>query len=134
MSKFIKLIVRTPLKTFYEGEIKELMTETTEGGRSILPNHAPLIAILRPNIANIIEANGEEKKFFCSSGVLRVKKNEIVILCDAAEWPSEINEERAESSMQRAEKRLTKEERIDKERAELALKRAINRIRASKIK
>lgn len=134
MSKFIKLIVRTPLKTFYEGKIKELMTETTEGGRSILPNHAPLIAILRPNITIIIEDNGEEKEFFCSSGVLRVNKDETEILCDAAEWPAEIDEQRAESSLKRAEQRLKKEDRIDKERAELALKRAMNRIKASKIK
>ncbi|KOA18352.1 ATP synthase epsilon chain [Clostridium homopropionicum DSM 5847] len=134
MSKFIKLIVRTPQKTFYNGEIKELMTETIEGRRSILPDHAPLIAILRPNITTIIGVNGEEKNFFCSSGVLRVNKDETVILCDAAEWPSEIDEERAENSLERAKQRLTKEERIDKERAELALKRAINRIRASKIK
>lgn len=134
MPNLIKLKVMTHEKVLYEGEIKKLATETEEGKRTILPTHSPLIAILRPSISTILDSNGEEKEFVTSSGILRVTKNEIIMLCDAAEWPWNIDKERAEASMKRAEDRLHKTGIIDKERAELALKRSISRIKASKLK
>lgn len=128
MSNLIKFKVITPQKSFYEGDIKELITETVEGERAILPLHSPLIAMLRPAITTIIEANGEEKKIFSSSGILKVNEGEVTMLCDAAEWPENIDKARAEEAKKRAEDRVNKKEGIDEKRAKLALSRAVKRI------
>lgn len=53
-------------------------------------------------------------------------------MSDAVEWREEINRKRAEAAKERAERRL-KEAQEDKEidRAEIALKKAINRLKVS---
>lgn len=133
MSNLIKFKVITPNKSFYEGDIKELITETVEGERAILPLHSPLISMLRPAITTIVEGNGEEKKFFSSSGILKVNKGEVTMLCDAADWPEDIDRARAEEAKERAEDRLNKKEGIDEKRAKLALSRAVKRIESLNI-
>ncbi|MGY0374369.1 F0F1 ATP synthase subunit epsilon [Clostridium sp. JNZ J1-5] len=133
MPNLIKFKVITPNKSFYEGDIKELITETVEGERAILPLHSPLIAMLRPAITTIVEGNGEEKKFFSSSGILKVNKGEVTMLCDAADWPEDIDKARAEEAKERAEDRLNKKEGIDEKRAKLALSRAVKRIESLNI-
>ena len=52
-------------------------------------------------------------------------------MCDASEWPEEIDINRAKEAEERAEKRLrdAKGDNIDVKRAELALSRALERIK-----
>lgn len=133
MSKLVKLKVVTPQKVFFEDEVKELDTETLEGKRGILPMHSPLIAILKPTVSKITKENGDEKKFFSSTGILKVSSEEVTMLCDAAEWPEDINRKRAEEAMARAEGRLEQKDKVDIERAKLAVLRAVKRLEASEI-
>lgn len=127
MANFIKLSIITPEKNFFEGEIKQLTIETVEGKRTILPLHSPFIFMLIPSISGFIDSKGEEKKFFSSSGILKVKTNEIIMVCDAAEWPEDIDKFRAEEAKKRAESRLKEGNSIDVTRAEMSLLRAIKR-------
>lgn len=90
MTKLFKLRIVTPDKVFYEGEVKELNTETLEGKREVLPMHAPLIAMLKPTTSKITKDNGEEKSFFTSSGILNVSNNEVTVLCDEAEQTKDV--------------------------------------------
>lgn len=130
MEDTLKLSVLTPDRVLYSGEIKELMTENELGRISILPNHVPMICSLVPAVTTFIEANSNEKKVFTSSGVLRVKENEIQMLCETVEWPEEIDLSRAEASKKKAEEILENSDCHDNRRAELKLRRAIMRIRA----
>jgi F-type H+-transporting ATPase subunit epsilon len=61
-----------------------------------------------------------------------VLKNNVLILADSVEVIDDIDIDRAESAKTRAEENLKrkKEKEIDGVRAELALKRSINRINA----
>ncbi|ABK62502.1 MULTISPECIES: F0F1 ATP synthase subunit epsilon [Clostridium] len=128
MAKTFKLKIVTPEKIFFEGEAEKINLETTEGKTEILANHSAFIAMLVPTNSKLITDKGEEKKFFLSSGILKVNTEEVVILCDAAEWPEEIDKKRAEEAKKRAEERLSKKDGVDIKRAEFALMRAIKRI------
>jgi F-type H+-transporting ATPase subunit epsilon len=127
MSNFIKLSIVTPEKKFFEGEIQKLTIETAGGKRTILPLHSPFIFMLMPAVSDFVDSKGEEKKFFSSSGMLEVKNSEILMICDAAEWPEDIDKFRAEEAKKRAEERLYKSNNVDTTRAEMALLRAIKR-------
>lgn len=131
MATNIKLSILTPQKTFYVGEVKEISTKTVEGGVGILANHSDMVAFLQPTETKFIQADGTEKKAFTSTGVLNVGASEVTFMCDASEWPEEIDINRAEEAKKRAEKRLrdAKGDNIDVKRAELALSRALERIR-----
>lgn len=65
-----------------------------------------------------------------SGGFLEVRPDKVTILAQAAENANEIDIDRAIRAKQRAEERLRKQKQseIDFRRAELALRRALNRI------
>lgn len=122
------LNINTPDKSFYHGEILKFFTENSEGKFEILPHHAYIVTYLRPNISSFIDAKGNEKKFFNSEGILIVKANIITLNADAAEWPEDIDIERAKKAKERAEKRLNSKDGMDVKRAQAALMRAMVRI------
>jgi F-type H+-transporting ATPase subunit epsilon len=130
MDKGIKLSILTLDRHFYDGEVKEITTASSNGVINVLRNHMPLITSLKPSITTFMDINGVQHKAFISTGILKIKDNEARIICGAAEWPDEIDIERAKASRARAEERLKNNTDIDVKRAELALHRSLLRLRA----
>lgn len=128
--RVLKLEVVTPERKVLGKDIQSLIVPGVEGYLGILPNHAPLIAGLDIGVIKYKEA-GDYKKLAISGGFLEVAKNKATILANTAELPEEIDTERARESKERAEKRLRAKDDMDLARAELALKRAINRLRVN---
>ncbi len=129
MSGILKLTLLTPDKEFYKGEVVKLITVSTQGDIAILPDHMPLVTTLKPSNTEIVEKDGKRLKVFTSTGVMEVINNELKILCDACEWPDEIDIDRAKAAKDRAEKRLTNQkDEVDVKRAQMALARALARI------
>lgn len=130
----MRLEVITPERTVYtQEEVQMIITRAAKGDIGILPNHAPLISPLEPTIVRIKLDDDKEERVVISGGFLEVRPDQVTILAEAAELPSEIDVERAKAAKERAEKRLQKKEEIDVIRAELALKRAINRLKVTEI-
>ena len=73
------------------------------------------------------------EKVAVSGGFVEVRPEQVNILAEAAELPSDIDVERAREAKSRAEKHINsaKQAEIDFKRAELALKRAVNRLEVS---
>lgn len=130
MDDILKVNILTPEKKIYAGEVKELTTENEIGRLEILPNHVAMVTSLVPTVTSFTTADNNKQKLFTSSGVLRITKNEINLLVETAEWPEEIDINRAEEAKRKAESLLKEKEGIDYRRAELKLKRAVARIRA----
>lgn len=124
----LKLKIVTPSRTFYDGEIDMLIARGLYGDFAIMKNHLPLMAVLAIRYLKV-KINGEYKYAAISGGYLTFKDNQITIMSDACEWRQEIDKNRATAAMERAQKRLKeKQEGINFDRAELALKKAINRL------
>ena len=105
-----------------------LNLKTTAGQIGILANHIPLASGIEISEMNYIE-NGERKVFAIAGGFVYVNEDETTIIANAIESPEEIDIRRAEEAKQRAEGRLKAQlNDIDILRAEIALKKAINRI------
>ena len=120
------LKVVTPDKLFFEGEIDMLVARTIEGDVGILLNHSPLVTIL--DIGRLVIKDGDERKVAaCAGGYIDVRNNNITVVSDACEWEDEIDINRAERAKERASKKLEDKD-TDTFKAELALKKAINRI------
>ena len=120
------LKVVTPDKLFFEGDIDMLVARTIEGDVGILLNHSPLVTIL--DIGRLVIKDGDERKIAaCAGGYIDVRNNNITVVSDACEWEEEIDINRAERAKERASKRL-EDKGTDTFKAELALKKAINRI------
>lgn len=123
-----QLRIITPDRVFYEGKAEMVEFNTTEGEIGILPGHIPLTVIVKPGVLCIHEEEGEREAAL-HSGFAEIMPDRVTILAEIIEWPEEIDENRAESALHRAEERLrTKAPETDVARAELALRRAMARI------
>ena len=131
-NNLFELKIIEPDGMFFEGEGEFLEFTSVEGQMGVYKNHIPLTTILEPCVVKI-HANGEIKKAAVLGGFIEIQKERITILAEDANWPEEIDVERAEAAKQRAEERLSKRESgTDIVRAEAALKRAVARIGAAR--
>lgn len=130
--ELIQLEVVTPERTVLKEQVASIILPGERGLFGVMRNHAPLVAVL--TIGQVVyrrQIGGEKKRFAISGGFFEIKDNKATILADAAELPEEIDVERARRALQRARERRVQREDIDLLRAELALRRAINRLKVA---
>lgn len=123
-------------KEFFNGDVDKLVVRTTEGDVGILKNHEDYISCLDIGEARIY-LNSEIKRVAISGGFIKVYGDKTVILSNSCEWADQIDIERSYRSEKNAKSILNdKQDKSDIElnMAELALKRAINRINVYKNK
>ena len=118
----------TPEGLYKEMDANIINIDTTEGQQGILPNHLPLVTMLK--IGKITaDENGTREEYAVAGGLFYFRDNQAEILTDAIENKEEIDENRAQKAKERAEKRLqSSDPNIDQKRAEIALQKAINRL------
>ena len=132
MAKEFTLYIVTPERVFFEGPVDMVEFNTTEGEIGVLPGHIPLTVIVSPGILRIHE-NGELKEAALHAGFVEILPDKITILAEIIEWTSEIDENRAQSALERAKKRLeSRTPQTEIARAETALQRALARINVLK--
>ncbi len=129
--RLFKLKIISPDRVFYEGEVTMVEFKTSEGEIGIYKDHIPLTTILVPGIVRITESEGV-KLAALYAGFIEILQDKVTVLAEVAEWPDEIDRNRANEAKIRAERRLSNsDEDIDTVRAEIALKRALTRIELS---
>ncbi|MCI8777125.1 MAG: ATP synthase F1 subunit epsilon [Oscillospiraceae bacterium] len=132
--KTFKLKIITPEKVFFDGDTEQVIVRTTEGDTGVLYGHENYVANL-PAGPFRVKIDGKFKIAAISGGVIKVSKEETVILAMAAEWSDEIDFDWAKRSQADAMKRIKESQSdYDLKMAELKLKRALNRINISSLK
>lgn len=128
--KTFKLLVNTPDRVFYQGDATMVELSTSEGEIGVYAEHIPLTSVLVPCVMTIHE-NGAEKKAAVHGGIVEILKDKVTVLAEVAEWPDEIDVNRANEAKIRAERRLSSHDsNVNMMRAELALKRSLARLNA----
>ena len=123
------LKIITPDRVFYSGKASFLELNTVEGEIGIYKNRIPMTTVLEPGIATITEEGGNKKEAALHTGFMEILGDRITILAEIAEWPDEIDRNRAQEAKIRAERRLQNDKsNINITRAELALHKALVRI------
>lgn len=131
MANSLKLDVVTPDRTLLSEDITSLIVPAVEGYLGVLPNHAPMIVGLVPGSVKY-SLEGKVKYLSISGGFMEIGANKVTLLADTAEKPEEIDRERALAAKERAEQRLKERPAgLDVQRAELALGRALARLKVS---
>lgn len=132
MADLFELKIIEPDGMFFEGEASFLEFTSVTGEMGVYANHIPLTTILAPGVVKI-HHSGDVKKAAVMGGFVEIQKDRITVMAEDAQWPEDIDVERAKAAKKRAEERLQKKETgTDLIRAEAALKRAIARIGAAK--
>jgi len=123
-------IVTAERVVFSEDDVDLLVVPGIEGELGVLPLHAPLLTTIKPGVLRVVKGE-EETTMAITGGFIEVRENRVTILADAAERGEEIDAARAEAARRLAEERLaSREATIDMVQAEMALKRALVRLKA----
>ncbi len=116
--------------TIYEGPCVSLTVPTSDGEQGILARHSPMIAAVRPGTLRYQPPGQEVQLAAISPGMVKVEKNDVLVLVDSAERPGEIDEARARREADQArEALLQKKSRQEHQLAQATLARALNRLR-----
>ncbi|NLH64142.1 MAG: ATP synthase F1 subunit epsilon [Erysipelotrichaceae bacterium] len=118
----------TPEGIFREMDASIINIEAEDGQQGILPEHMPLVTMLKIGRLTTEEKEGR-REYAIAGGLFYFRDNRADILTDAIESKEDIDEERAEAARQRAEKRISSNDpNVDLKRAQIALNKAVNRI------
>jgi F-type H+-transporting ATPase subunit epsilon len=101
----LRLRVVTPTRTVVDADVDEVTLPGALGALGILPGHAPLLASLRIGELSYRAAN-RERWLALQWGFAEVAGDEVTVLADVAEQPSEIDLEAARSDKAQAEAAL----------------------------
>lgn len=128
----MRLDVITAEREVLSDEVDLVVAPGSEGELGILPNHSPLMTTLREGELTIRKA-GEDSYLAVTGGFLEVMDNVVTVLADACERSDEINEERAQEAVRRAQQRIDAHTSdMDLERAMASMRRAQLRIRVAR--
>lgn len=126
--RYFDLEIITPDRVFWKGQASMLELTTTEGQVGIYKRHIPMTMIIAPGIMTI-HLEGESKEAAVHAGFIEILPEKITVMAEVAEWPDEIDVNRAKEAEIRAQRRIQAHDpSINMSRAELALKRALVRL------
>ena len=128
--KVFHLEVITPERSAVDEDVLAVRVTATDGQLGVLARHAPMIAALAVGPLTYRTPDGAEKSLCVGDGFLEVLDNRMKVLGDSAEFPGEIDADRARKSLERARMRLKEHDAAtDTVRAEAALRRAMARLK-----
>ncbi|MBN1776081.1 MAG: ATP synthase F1 subunit epsilon [Clostridiales bacterium] len=132
-TKTMMLEIVTPYRHFYEGPVESVSLSSLNGRVGILPGHAPMVIALTPGIISIT-VGGVSQYGVLTDGFAEIGQHLLLVLCVSANWPEEIDVQRAVNAYERAKERLTEAPYNSEERyySENSLRRAVARINAAK--
>ena len=106
MAALFDLEIHTPYRLFYSGKAEAIIVGLVDGEIAVYANHSLFTAPVIESILRIKDTDGNWRMAFVSRGILEVKKKKYVLVIDSAEWPEEINRERALEAKHQAEKAM----------------------------
>lgn len=126
------LTIVTPERSFFSDDVDMVIVNALEGEMAVLKNRLPIITPLKTGKIRIFNDNNERVAAVVD-GYISVGTYSTIVVTNAAEWPEEIDVERALEAKRQAEERLKRDKGKDVIQAQLALRRALNRIEVSKM-
>jgi len=113
--------------------VESLRAPGSDGYFGVRRGHAPLVAELGVGMLLVREPGKKVVRCFaCSGGICEVMPSQVVILADTVEENHKIDVSRAKAAETRARERLNnRKPDTDLRRAEVALRRALNRLKVA---
>jgi F-type H+-transporting ATPase subunit delta len=97
----------SPSRVFYNKEdVKQVDVPSFSGSFGILPNHVPLLAVLKPGVVTVI-GKDSSKKFFVSSGSVTINDDSTVqLLAEEAVFLEDLDSQAAKQGLAAAQQQL----------------------------
>jgi F-type H+-transporting ATPase subunit epsilon len=127
----LDLQIVTPDRLVVRERVDEVQIPGSEGYFGVLPGHTPLLASLA--VGEMWYRKGAERTYVSLAyGFAEVLPDGVTILAQLAERADEIDAERADAALKRAEERLARPRSdVDYDRARIALAKSLSRLQVS---
>ena len=130
MADTLTLKIITPDAVVLEAQVESVTATAIDGQLQILPHHIPLVTALAIDVLHW-KTNNVEDTAAVLGGLLEVGENVVTVLSDTAELGHEIDEAKAHEALEKAAAdKTTKIDKIDAYGTEMAISRAMARVRA----
>ena len=129
----LSLDLVTPTAHLVFEQVDEVGIPGSEGDFDVLFEHTPFLTTIRPGVLSY-RVRKETHYFAVSAGFAEVIPDRVIVLARTAESAESVSERRVKDAAERAQRRLEKASKGDKDidvnRAEAALLRATARLKA----
>ena len=130
MAKTFQLEIITPTQIFSEGQVNYVRAESPDGQFGIMSHHTAATVALGIGEVKVVK-NGKVYFYATTGGFADIQPESVLLLLETAELVTDIDVNRAESAIKRAQNRLNNKA-MDKMRTRTAIAKATNRLKVSK--
>lgn len=102
----LKCIITIPERIVSEKDVIQVSIPTDNGEITILPNHIPLVGIIKPGTISMKMIDGSEEFVAVFGGFFKVDSSGINLLADSANQINELDLEKIEIAKRNAEEAL----------------------------
>ena len=135
MSAHFTFEVHTPHRLFFSDRVEAITLTLLDGEICVYAKHSAFTAPVLCCILYIKDDKGRWRQAFITEGILEVKDHKTVLMVDVAEWPEEIDPERARAAKEHAEASLQMAAlKFEVEKAKARIRRAEFRLKACELK
>ncbi|MDR3338340.1 MAG: ATP synthase F1 subunit epsilon [Treponema sp.] len=106
MPTLYNLEIHTPYRLFFADQAEAITLTLEDGEIGVYANHSFMTSPVKTGLLRIKNKEGMWKPAFITEGILEVSGHRTILMVDAAEWPDEIDYDRALAARDRAKKDL----------------------------
>jgi F-type H+-transporting ATPase subunit epsilon len=129
MANLFNLEIITPTKKFFSDDVESLIITTPEGELGVLHGHIPMVVVVAIGEVRI-KRNDQWIIAAVSEGFMKIEQEKTIMFVDTAEWPEEIDANRALAAAERARERMQRQlSKIEYTNSTAALQRAMSRLK-----
>jgi F-type H+-transporting ATPase subunit epsilon len=93
MAETFKFELVSPERLLVSADVAEVLVPGSEGDFTVLPRHAPVIAMIRPGILRIPGMDGKLSEIYVRGGLADVGPESLVVLAEQAVPLADVNQE-----------------------------------------
>jgi F-type H+-transporting ATPase subunit epsilon len=92
-----------PERLLFSGDVEAVILSSVEGEMTVLPNHAPVMAVLKPGLVTIDDGNGHAKRLYVRGGFADVRPDGLTVLAETAVPLDELSADLIDAHIREAE-------------------------------
>lgn len=132
MAAVFQLDVLAASVPFFQGKCVSAVIPMTDGEYGVLAGHSNAVGAVCAGELRFETEDGEHRRAAVAPGLFKIDGDRVLLLLDAAEWPEDIDVNRALRARREAEEELRqKRSMAEYQLAQGNLARALNRLRIS---
>jgi F-type H+-transporting ATPase subunit epsilon len=95
----------SPERELFNGEVDHVVVPGSEGEFGVLPNHAPVMSVIKPGALKVIN-DGAERRIFVNGGFADVTPEGLTVLAEEAIDLADVDAAQLESDLKNAQEDL----------------------------